>query len=199
VTARALDRPAVNEVATAPGKPSPTLTNFNARELGSYLWQFYLPKLSFQKEFGGMSEYPVYDVWIKTGWAAFGWLEIRFANFVYVLLAFLTLAVLVAAAVAVLRRRRQVDWAIVGFFALAALTLLAGLHWTEFRTLVGGSGPFNQGRYLLPLISIFGAALAAALTLVPRRWLAPAVGLVLGGLFVLQLFSLAIVVGRFYA
>jgi hypothetical protein len=199
VTAKALDRPAVNQVSTAPGKPSPTLTNFNVREAGSYMWQFYLPKLSFQKEFGGMPDYPVYGVWIKTGWAAFGWLEVRFPNPVYLLLAFVTLAVLVAAAVAVLRRRRQVDWAIVAFFGVAALTLLAGLHWTEFRTLVGGTGPFNQGRYLLPLISLGGTALAAALTLVPRRRLAPVVGVVLGGLVVLQVFSLAIVAGRFYA
>jgi 4-amino-4-deoxy-L-arabinose transferase-like glycosyltransferase len=198
-TARALDRPAVNKVATVPGKPSPTLTNFNVRELGSYMWQFYLPKLPFQKRFGGMHELPVYNVWLKGGWAAFGWLEVEFPGPVYVLLALITILILAGTAVAVVRALPDVDWAIAAFFAIAALTLLAGLHWTEFRTLVGGAGPFNQGRYLLPLISLMGAATAAATTALPARRRALAAGLVVGGLFVLQVFSLAIVGGRFYA
>jgi len=199
VTARALDRPAVNQVATNTGQQAPGLTSFNVRELGSYLWQFYLPRLSFQKQFGGMPDLPVYNVWLKTGWGAFGWLEVKFPPWVYVLLALFTVAALAGALAFVLRNRAQVDLAVVAFVALVVLTLLAGLHWTEFRTLVGGTGPFNQGRYLLPLVSLFGAAVAAALALVPERRRAPAIGLVLGGLFALQLFSLAIVAGRFYA
>jgi 4-amino-4-deoxy-L-arabinose transferase-like glycosyltransferase len=195
-TARALDRAAVNEIAA--GERTPTLTNFNPRELASYIWQFYLPRLPFQQRFGGMKAYPVYEVWLKTGWAAFGWLEVTFPQPVYILLAFLTLAILAAAAVFVLRRWAQVDLAVVAFVALVVAALLAGLHWTEFRTLVGGAGPFNQGRYLLPLISLFGAAVAAALALLPERRRALAIGLVVSGLFALQLFSLAIVAGRFY-
>ena len=195
-TARALDRPAVNEIAAS--ERTPSLTNFNARELASYMWQFYLPRLPFQQRFGGMKEYPVYEVWLKTGWAAFGWLEVTFPQPVYLLLAALTLAALIGAGAYVVRRRAQVDLAVVAFLALVVAALLAGLHWTEFRTLVGGAGPFNQGRYLLPLVSLFGAAVAAALALVPERRRETAIGAALGGMFALQLFSLAIVTGRFY-
>jgi 4-amino-4-deoxy-L-arabinose transferase-like glycosyltransferase len=198
-TARALDRPAVNEVSAAPGKTLPTITSFNVRELGSYLWQFYLPRLPFQNRFGGMSNLPVWNIWLKGGWGRFGWLEIEFPAPVYVLLAIVTLAILAGAAAAVVRALPRIDWAIAAFFAVAVLTLFAGLHWTEFRTLVGGSGPFNQGRYLLPLISLAGAATAAALSLLPARRRALGTGVALGGLLVLQLFSLAIVGARFYA
>jgi 4-amino-4-deoxy-L-arabinose transferase-like glycosyltransferase len=199
VTARALDRPTVNEVSAAPGKTLPTIRSFSVRELGSYLWQFYLPRLPFQKEFGGMQNPAAWNVWLKGGWARFGWLEVKFPSPVYVLLALFTIAVLAGAALAVVRARANVDWAIAAFFALAALALLAGLHWTEFRTLVGGSGPFNQGRYLLPLISLMGCATAAAVSVVPARYRPSAIGSVVGGLFVLQLFSLAVVAARFYA
>jgi hypothetical protein len=197
-TASVLERPAVNQVGTETGRAPPGLTSFNVRELGSYMWQFYLPRLSFQQQFGGMPDLPVYNVWLKTGWGAFGWLEVKFPPAVYVLFAVFTLAALLGAAVFVLRNRARVDLAVVAFIGLVILTLLAGLHWTEFRTLVGGTGPFNQGRYLLPLVSLFGAAVAAAVALVPERRRATAIGLVLGGLFALQLFSLAIVTGRFY-
>ena len=199
VTAGALDRPAVNEVATAPGRESPSLTSFNVRELGSYLWQFYLPRLPFQRSFGGLPDYPVWTIWHKTGWAAFGWLEVRFPPWVYALLAMATLAALGGAALLVLRRRRAVDPAVVAFLATAVLALLAGLHWTEFRTLVGGTGPFNQGRYLLPLVSLMAAAVSAALALLAPRLRAFGVATVLGGMFALQAFSLAVVAVRFYA
>ncbi len=198
-TARALDRPAVNQVGTGTQNPAPTLTSFNPREAGSYFWQYYLPRLPFQQRFGGMTDLPAYDIWLTQGWAAFGWLEVKFPEPVYVLLALLTLALLIGAVVAVVRAWSRVDRALAAAFALAVLTLLAGLHWTEFRTLVGGSGPFNQGRYLLPLIALMGAAAAAAVSALPARRQPVAAALLLGGLAVLQLASLGIVVGRFYA
>ena len=169
VTARVTDRPAVNQVATAPGEQTPSITNFNVRELGSYLWQYYLPRLPFQQRFGGLPEYPVYAIWLKGSWGTFGWLEVRFPKPVYLLFAAFTLAALVGAAVFLVRRRAELDLAIVAFFALVVLSLLAGLHWTEFRTLVGGTGPFTQGRYLLPLVSLFGVAVAAAIAVLPER------------------------------
>jgi 4-amino-4-deoxy-L-arabinose transferase-like glycosyltransferase len=199
VTARALDRPAVNEVTTAPGRTNPTITSFSLRELGSYLWQYYLPKLSFQRRFGGMPNLPVYNIWLKGGWGRFGWLEVTLPGVVYGLLALLSAIFLVGAAVFVIRQRRTIDLAVLAYFAIAAFVLLAGLHWTEFRTLVGGTGPFNQGRYLLPLISLLGAAVAATIALLPERRRPVAAGLVLGGLVALQLASLAVVGGRFYA
>ena len=97
------------------------------------------------------------------------------------------------------RRRRSDDLPLVAFFATAALALLAGLHWVEYRTILNEGVTFNQGRYLLPLLPLFGACVAATLALVPVRWRPQATGALIGGAVVLQAFSLAIVASRFYA
>ena len=197
VLARVLDRAAVNKVpgvgggSSVPGSPHIGLVN--------YLWQFYLPKLPFQSNVPAIPRLPAYDIWLKGGWAAFGWLEVRFPNPVYVVLAAATVALLAGGVVVLLRRRRLDDLPLVAFFAVAALCLLAGLHWIEYRTIRTEGVIFNQGRYLLPLLPILGVSAAASLTLLPARRRLPAAGALLGALFVLQLFSLGLIVGRFYA
>lgn len=197
-TAAVLDRPAVNKVSASGVRPTPTITSFNPRELASYLWQFYFPRLPFQHKFSGLQNLPSYNVWLKGSWGSFGWLEVKFPGFVYIALGLFSLFVLAAAGVAV-ARLESIDWAVAAFFAVAVLTLLVGLHWTEFRTLVGSSTPFNQGRYLLPLIALAGSATAAALSLLPAPRRGLGVASLFGGLLVLQIFSFAIVGGRFYA
>ena len=168
--AGALDRPAVNRVATEHGL---TLTSFSVRDLGSYLWQFYLPRLPFQERFGGMPQLPAYNVWLKAGLGC-----VRLAGGDVPARGLRVARVVTAGDDARGARVRAapapgLDLAVAAFFAIAAAMLLAGLHWTEFRTLTGGSGAFNQGRYLLPLIALGGAAVAATVALVPERLRAP--------------------------
>jgi hypothetical protein len=170
----------------------------NVRELMSYLWQFYLPKLPFQRPFPAISSLPVYDVWIKTGWAAFGFLEVRLPGWVYPILAAVT-ALLAATLVIALVRGRPRALPLLAFFAIAAVVLLAGLHWTEYRLITGQGKAFNQGRYLLPLVPLLGLGAAALVQLAGRRAGSVVGGLILGGLVTLQLASLATVAGRFYA
>ena len=169
--------------------------------LFDYLWQFYLPKLPFQGNVPAIPRLPVFDIWIKTGWGAFGWLEVRFPNAVYVLLAPGHGRVTAGRRLAMLlRRRRREDLPLVAFFAAATLALLAGLHWIEYKTIGTEGVTFNQGRYLLP------AAPAArrqrgrlAERSCPAARRTQATGALIGGAFVLQAFSLALIVGRFYA
>jgi 4-amino-4-deoxy-L-arabinose transferase-like glycosyltransferase len=196
--ARSLDRAAVNKVpgTGGGGAAAPGLPHFGFLD---YLWQFYLPKLPFLNNVPAIPRLPVFDFWIKGGWAAFGWLEVRFPNWVYGLLATVTVVVLAGGLAMLLRRRRREDLPLVGFFAMAALALLAGLHWVEYRTILNEGVTFNQGRYLLPLLPLFGVCVAATLALVPVRWRRQATGALIGGAVVLQAFSLAIVAARFYA
>jgi 4-amino-4-deoxy-L-arabinose transferase-like glycosyltransferase len=196
--ARSLDRAAVNKVpgTGGGGAAAPGLPHFGVLD---YLWQFYLPKLPFLNNVPAIPRLPVFDFWVKTGWAAFGWLEVRFPNWVYVLLATVTVAVLAGGLALLARRRRSDDLPLVAFFVTAALALLAGLHWVEYRTILNEGVTFNQGRYLLPLLPLFGACVAATLALVPVRWRPRATGALIGGAVVLQAFSLAIVASRFYA
>lgn len=196
--ARSLDRAAVNRVpgTGGGGAAAAGLPHFG---LLDYLWQFYLPKLPFLNNVPGIPRLPVFDIWVKTGWAAFGWLEVRFPFWVYVLLAIVTALALGGAVAALARRRRRDDLPLVAFFATAALALLAGLHWIEYKTLLSEGVTFNQGRYLLPLLPLFGVCVAAALTLVPTRLRMRTTGALIGAAVVLQVFSLALVAGRFYA
>jgi hypothetical protein len=188
-----LDRPPAQPIAASPGH------SWNLTGLASYVWQFYLPKLPFQTPTPAISSLPAYDVWLKSGWGAFGLLEVRFPGATYVLFAAITALVAVTAALALIRRRSSLDFALLAFFAVTALTLLAGLHWTEYQFIVSQGITFNQGRYLFPLIGLAGLAVAQTLTLLPRARRLVAVGVVAGGLVAFQLLSLAITAGRFYA
>ena len=84
------------------------------------------------------------------------------------------------------------------FFALVAASLLAGLHWTEYRLLVLGGLPFNQGRYLLPLLPLAGLAAAAALTLVRPRARGAVLTAGVAALLALQTLALGTVLAHFY-
>jgi 4-amino-4-deoxy-L-arabinose transferase-like glycosyltransferase len=190
---------AFGQVSDASSGGGPTAPGTNVRELLSYLWQYYLPNLPFQHAVAGLSPFPAYDVWIKTGWAAFGWLEVRFPSWVYVPLGLATAGALLGAAVALVRGWRGIDWARAAFFALAAGALVAGLHWTEYHQIVLTHHAINQGRYLLPLIGLGAAAVALSLRLLPPRFRGLGVGAVVGSLVALQILSLGLTAARFYA
>jgi 4-amino-4-deoxy-L-arabinose transferase-like glycosyltransferase len=194
--ARVEDRPAAAQVAAATASSSGT----NWRELLSYLWQYYLPKTPLQTEYrvppGG---YPLLQVWITQAWGAFGWLEVKFAPMVYRVLAILTVGVFGAALGALWRARRDVDRRVLAFLALAFFALLGGLHWTDYHQLEAGALGFMQGRYMFPVIAIFGLALAGAVSLLPVGRRAAATGAAVAGLLVFHILALGLVVSRFYA
>jgi 4-amino-4-deoxy-L-arabinose transferase-like glycosyltransferase len=192
--ASAMSRPAAAQVSAA------SASGRNLREFVSYGWQFYFPRLPFMTDFPTVAHtIPVYDVWFKGAWGAFGWTEILFRNRVYLAILLVTVVVVVAAASELWRTRARSDKAIGIFLALAALALLAGLHWSEYGILSNGGGNVNQGRYLLPLVGIAGLVLALAVRRLHVKWRPLAVGGALGGLMVLQLLSLTLVAFRFYA
>lgn len=164
----------------------------------SYLWQAYFPNLPGQRALPGLAAFAGYEVWIRSGWAAFGWLEVQFPDIVYALLAAVSLAIMVGAVVAIRRGRFPVDRTVVAFLGITALALAAALHWADFRQLSTGQGSFLQGRYLLPLLPIGALATVAALSNLGERRRFVAAGVVLGGLFALQLFSLGLMATRFY-
>jgi 4-amino-4-deoxy-L-arabinose transferase-like glycosyltransferase len=164
----------------------------------SYLWQAYFPNLPFQTPIPGLAAFAGYDTWIRSGWAAFGWLEVQFPSPVYVVLAVVSVGLVVGGLVAMWRGRFSVDRGAAAFLGLAAVVLVAVLHWAEYRQFVDQQQSFLQGRYYLPLLPIGGLLTAAALANLPARWRPAAAGAVLGALLVLQLFSLGLVAARFY-
>ena len=109
------------------------------------------------------------------------------------------------------------DKAVVAFLSIAAVALLAGLHWTDYRIATGAStfaralleareipldgqaDPVLKGRYLLPLAPIWGLAWAGALSWLSAARRPAAVAVILAGLLVVQFAALGLVAGRFYA
>lgn len=190
----ALNRPAVNQIPrTAAAQP------FNVTQLLSYVWQFYLPRLPFMRRFRETPGLSVYYIWIREAWGAFGWIDVVFPKWAYKVLGAITAVIAVSTAVVVGRRltitRR---WQPTAFLALTALALLALLHVSDYRSLIAGQGLLVQGRYLLPVVGLFGLSVALLVTRAPVRWQPAACTIVLVGLLVLQALSLSTVVHAYY-
>lgn len=189
--ARALSRAAVNGV---PGGGH----GFNLRQFISYLWQFYLPRLPFLTHFRVTGGLPVYDIWIREGWGVFGWLDVPMANWVYGVLGAISAAILIPAAALVAHFRDRLRLQLFGFLALALVSLLALLHVTDYLQIISIRTPLLQGRYLLPVVALFGLAAGLVITRLPRRWRAPACGALIAGLLVLQVLALGTVARMYY-
>ena len=184
---------------------------FNVREFASYLWQFYLPRVSaltpVRHHVPVVSERPVLNTWIASGSAAFGWVNVWFPKGVYWIFYAAVAFMFAGGAVAALRwwRRRGPPerWRPAalgaGFLALVTLTLIAALHWTDYGFYRAHKGLFAQGRYLFPAAAALAALAAFALDALPRRARPIAAGVWIGGLVALQIACLGLVTVRWYA
>lgn len=193
---RTQGRSAVNSVA-APAGTGPN-AGFHIGGFFSYLWQFYLPRLPFLSRIDTTRGLAVFEVWVKEGWATFGWLDVQLPSWTYTVLGAITALIAVAGGVLLAALRAARRPALLAFFGLTLLTLLFGLHLTAYRSIVGGQGALLQGRYLLPVIGLLGLAVALVVRRVPPRWRGVAAGAVLAGLLLLQVLSLATVAKVYY-
>jgi hypothetical protein len=176
------------------------LAGFRVRQFASYLWQFYLPRLDFMTPSPG-PDWGVGDVFVDRFFGGFAQLEVTLPD---ALLSVLTVAALVVGALAIvglvvhrraLARRRGV--AIV--CALTAVGYLLVIHAVVFRGLLTTPDPAITGRYLLPLLPLYGAGIALAVCWM-RRPVGVGLGVVvLAGLTWLQIASFGLLFERFYA
>ena len=113
------------------------------------------------------------QVFITTFYGTFGSLEVSFRPAVYNALQVLSGVGLAGffTACAVRWRRLARAWAPVAVLSTAAVTLIVFLLYVSYRALMtdGGSDPLIVGRYLLPIVSLFGLAIAFTLGSLPRR------------------------------
>jgi 4-amino-4-deoxy-L-arabinose transferase-like glycosyltransferase len=186
---------AVNAVGTSAGAP---VRPFILRQFLSYVWQFYLPRLPGMIQNRVTAGLSVYNIWLRQGWGTFGWLEVAMPSTVYTLLAGFMSVVAIASAVIVATFRDRLRWSLVALFAVALVALLFGLHLTEYRALIAGQGPILQGRYLLPVLGLFGLAVALVVGRLPASWRAPTCGVLIAGMLLLQLVALSTVGARYY-
>jgi Predicted membrane protein (DUF2142) len=191
--AHALGRPGINQINSSSGSHP-----FNITQFLSYVWQFYLPRLSFMTPFRESPQLPVYDFWIRQGTGAFGWLSVGLPHWLYRIAAVLLAAMAVVSVALLTRLRERRQLALLCFYALALIALLGLLHITDYRSIIAGQGTILQGRYLLPVVSLFGLAVGLIVAKVPIRWRPSACGLALTGLLLLQTISLVAVLEAFY-
>jgi hypothetical protein len=173
------------------------VTGEHARHLASYLWQFYLPTLGFMNS----SSYGVREVFVDRLFGGFSMLEVNFSHGVYTALTVIGAVVLVSALVGVVRRwadvRRRFDVVAVALLTVVGYMLV--LHAVAFRSLLVSLDPVITGRYMLPLLPLYGVIVALAVAWLPRRWGPVAAGALVGGVVFLQIASLGVLFARFYA
>ncbi len=167
----------------------------------SYLWQFYLPRLGFMRATIHPG-YGVRQVFIDRFLGTFAQLEVSFSP---ATLDFLSRAAEVTALAAIVglvvhrRRVARAPW-VLAVLAVGGVGYLIMLHAVAYSSLLTFSGdPIITGRYLLPLLCLYGVGIALALSWLPRILAALLSGATVAGLAVLQLSALAILVERFYA
>jgi hypothetical protein len=164
----------VSSAATA-GTAGATAVVGLAREhpLGflAYMWELFLPRLPFMApHFVGLGN-PAFTIFVKRGWGAFGWYDVFFAHWVYVVIVVAMVLVPLLGLVAIYRewpyvRRNVLDFALL---VLTPLAVMAGFE-AAFYTL--GTRPFlpEFGRYEFPAIICLAALVVASLHAFGRRW-----------------------------
>jgi hypothetical protein len=137
----------------------------------SYLWQLFLPRLPGQQDFFG-SSIPAYEMLFKGFVGRFGWVLISFPAWVYTVATVLGGAVLAFAVRAGVPERAVLRGRLPELLSYAAMTagLLLLIALVALRGFAPGLLGALQGRYLLPLLALFGALLALSARGAGDRW-----------------------------
>jgi 4-amino-4-deoxy-L-arabinose transferase-like glycosyltransferase len=176
--------------------------SFNLRQFLSSIYQFYFPRLpSLHSRIG--PEYGYRQVFIDTFYATFGSLEVTFRQRIYDMLQVLSAIGLLGLYTACVVRWRALRraWPSVTVMLTLLLTTIFFLHYVSYRALLGdgGSDPLIVGRYLLPMVSLFGLAIAFTVSSLPRRAGPLLAAAILSVGVLLSLGGIAITAARFYA
>jgi 4-amino-4-deoxy-L-arabinose transferase-like glycosyltransferase len=144
-------------------------------QFASYLWEEFLPRLPGMEDVRPPQfPHPGYTVYVKRGWASFGFLSINFPNWVYAAIAATLGAAGLLGVAALLRERaavRRRGWEI-AVLALAVLVVWVGSEAVYFVPRAASLGVF--GRYMFLAIAPLAALAIGSSFGAGRRW-APAV------------------------
>jgi 4-amino-4-deoxy-L-arabinose transferase-like glycosyltransferase len=164
------------------------------------VWQFYLPKLPFMNARLG-PDYGYRQMFIESFFGRFATLEVGYPGAIYTLIQ-AACAVGIAGLVAfVIGRWAAVRsrWPEVAVIVAIFVSMMALLHLASYRALVESHDPLITGRYLLPLVTVFGLTVAFVLSSLRPRLSVLLGTLTLSGLLVLNLAGLMLTFTRFYA
>ncbi len=166
----------------------------------AYLWEVFLPRLSFMApHFEGVG-WPAFTIFAERGWGAFGWYDVFFPHWVYVVILVAMLLVLPLGLLAA-----RAEWGFVrrnlpeaGVLLLAPLAVVAGFEAAFYTT---GARDFipEFGRYAFPAIAPLAVLTVAALHALGRRGALLAGCGLLVGMLALSFASQLLTLTAFYA
>ncbi len=142
----------------------------------SYLWQALLPRLPFMTRYFSrppgfvFTHDPFFVIFVERGWAAFGWYDVLFAHWVYVVIL---AAIALTCALALWAARREWGWLrahriealVLVAMPLAVITGFEAAYYTPSpRPVIA-----EFGRYVFPAIGPLAALVVGALHAFGRR------------------------------
>jgi len=185
--------------ATVSGVPgSSPAASGNVRELLSYIWQFYIPRLpGMHQQF---SVYPLWHVWFEGFVGRFGLLDYTFPIWVdwVVLAMYLLVVALAGRALVVDSARVRARWRELLSYLVLMVGLLLAIARAGFPYHIQTHFVFEQARYLFPLLGLYGLLVALGLRGAGERW-GPTLGVTLVvGAVALALFAQLLTLQRYY-
>lgn len=189
---------ATAEAGTVSGSTSEAL----AHPLGylGYLWQVFLPRLSFMSPHFESGSYPAFVIFDERGWGAFGWYDVFFPGWVYAVILVAMLGTLALALAAALRewafvRRNALELAVLALFPIAVVAGVEAAFYTP------GSRPLvaEFGRYAFPAIAPLAVLVVASLHAFGRRLMIYAGVTLLVGMLALSYAAQLTTLAGFYA
>jgi hypothetical protein len=174
----------------------------------SHIWHFFVPRLRWVKHTLGLGgrrlpypAYPPWDMYYQGFIGRFGQFQFGFPVWVSQLALVLHAAVVGLAGAALIRTREILRrrWAELLTYSLmaAGLTILVGIAGADY--LRETKSYFEQARYLLPLLPLYGALVALAVGGAGPRWARAVGGVVVVAAMAHSLFAMLITVARYYA
>ena len=184
------------------GSATGSVSEAFAHPLGylGYLWQVFLPRLSFMAPHFESTAFPAFVIFDERGWGAFGWYDVFFPHWVYVVILVAMLIVPLLAIVAAGR-----EWAFVrrnlpeaAILLLMPIAVVAGFEAAFYTT---GARDFipEFGRYAFPAIAPLAVLVVASLQALGRRWALFAGGGLLAAMLALSYASQLLTLTGFYA
>ncbi len=141
-----------------------------------YLWQVFLPRLSFMAPHFVNPSTPGFQIYVERGFGAFGWYDVLFPKWVFYTVFAVMIAVAAMAVGAAYRERVWLRAHIVeaGFLLLCPIAVVAGVE-AAFYTTGARALIAEFGRYAFPAIVPLALLVAGSLHAFGRRhipWLA---------------------------
>ncbi|MHB8531386.1 MAG: glycosyltransferase family protein, partial [Solirubrobacteraceae bacterium] len=138
----------------------------------SYLWQTFLPALPFMGQHFASGEVPAYTIFVKRGWGAFGWYDVFFPTWVYLLIVIAMLGSIPLGLWALQREWTWIrrNWPQVVTVVLIPIAVIAGFEAAYYSPGVQTVIP-TYGRYAFPAIAPLAVIVVGILHSLGRRYM----------------------------